>query len=374
MRFDSQFLVDKNRFYSNVDKLRKLAPKNEILFMVKANAYGHGLLQMTELALDLGIKEFGVASLSEAMQLRRFIPKHKFEIYVFSDTCLERKEYAGEYKNSHLIPVLSSLEQVKFFLNHEDFKFVPLCLKFNTGMNRIGIGTEEIDEVLSEMRKGDRDEIHHLMSHFACSGLDISLDFSQRQYKAFTSLKEKFRSKHINVKFSSMANSGALEQGFALAETHIRPGLMLYGPTSLIEKYQAKSLWTGEAISQLEAKVLSVRAVKKGDPIGYGATPCFGEGWVAHINLGYGDGLLNSYSGLTLELARGEAKILGRVSMDMTALWFKKSTDPPYKEGEKIKIWEYSNSTILKIAKHLSSIPYEVFCQIGERVPRAITS
>ena len=119
MRFNSSLNVDLNILGSNVDKLKKLAIGKDIVFMVKSNAYGHGLVPTVSFAVkELGLKEFGCASLAEACELRDSLKDDEFDIYVFSDLNLDLKNCAEYYVQRRILPVISQMEDLELSLIH----------------------------------------------------------------------------------------------------------------------------------------------------------------------------------------------------------------------------------------------------------------
>jgi alanine racemase len=148
---------------------------------------------------DLGIQEFGCASLEEAKYLRRELSDLHFDIYVFSDIQLDNLESVECYSNERIFPVISSLEQLDYFLHQENFKYFPLCLKFNTGMNRLGITIEKIPEVLKMLSIHKRKTIYHLFTHLANSSLSMNdNEYNLDQIKKFKVLKDYFHLSKIS--------------------------------------------------------------------------------------------------------------------------------------------------------------------------------
>lgn len=341
--------------------------------MVKANAYGHGLLPIVEFSeRHLGIKEFGCATLGEALYLRDELNESEFEIYVFSDIQIELKECSEHFLSKRIIPVLSNMEDLEYFLADNRFKNFPLVLKFNTGMNRLGIDIEDTDKVIKKIKASGRRSIHHLMTHFANASLSMQKNKRNLlQINNFSDLKSTIRSAGIEIHQTSLSNSGSIEQGIGLEESHIRPGLMLYGPSSLLPNLRSKSLWKGQVISELETYVIRSFEVEKGQPVGYGATPCPEDGLIAIVALGYGDGFSTRYQGATFPYKGKVGKVMGRVNMDMTQIFFAGETIDFLSHGEKFKIWDHNNENIYRLSDETATIPYEIFCSITGRVPKA---
>ncbi len=372
MRLRSHLEIDLSLLDKNINLLNSITDGCETLFMVKADAYGHGLIPVTKFThFESGIKEFGCASLGEALTLRHEIPHGRFEIYVFSDVNLEDEISTELYVNNRIIPVVSDEVSLELFLENSEFSKFPLCLKFNTGMNRLGIDYDKLEDVIRTLKKHGRNSIDHLMTHFSSASLSMKTNKRNiEQRDRFSEIKSTFKSAGISIEKSSIANSGAIEQGVGFEESHVRPGLMLYGPSSLMPNIQEKSLWQGSYISQLKTNIIKVFEVEKGTPIGYGASACPDRGVIAIVALGYGDGLSTTYTGTDLRINNREMKIVGRVNMDMTCLLLKEGSLSDFQIGDSLNIWDHDGYNVSQICKRAKMIPYEVFTSVSNRVPK----
>jgi alanine racemase len=367
MRFSTELQVHLDNLSFNYDLLREIAPSNETIFMVKANAYGHGLLEIVYYAFfELGMKRFGCASLGEAITIREKFPKMQCELWVFSDTELGVNDYKELYLDFNIVPVIHNIEDLKTVVSDKDFSNLPLVLKLDTGMLRLGMTDEELPQVIELLKKYSRTSIHHLMTHFSSSYIKLKNgDRTTRQYESFLKAKIEINSAGIHIEETSCANSGAIEQKFSLQESHIRPGLMLYGPSATYDK----SLWSGKSISTFKTKVLKVIPIKKGTPIGYGGHVCGKDGYVAYLPVGYGDGILTYYSGVKFKFAGEQAQILGRVNMDLTAVFFENKPRGLQKDSEFL-FWDDNDYDISELATQMKTIPYQLFTAVTSRVPR----
>ncbi|OUR96319.1 alanine racemase [Halobacteriovorax marinus] len=372
MRFRSRHLIDLEVLGKNFKKLKTLCPNNKFIFMVKADAYGHGVIPIVRHSVtELGITEFGCASLGEALLLRDELFDLEFELYVFSDVQLDLEECAEIYLNRRIIPVISNNEDLDNILENTAFKRFPIFLKFNTGMNRLGLDMLDVDSITSKLKEKGRKSIHHLMTHFSSSSLSMKKNKKNiAQRENFSKIKEAFTSAGIEIENSSISNSGAIEQKVGLEETHVRPGLILYGPSSLLPQYSYLGHWTGEIISRLETYIIRFFNVKKGQPIGYGATPCPDDGVVAIIALGYGDGFSTRYIGARLKHKGKIGVVAGRVNMDMAQIFFKKGEVPDLEVGELFTVWDNDLEGFQKFSIETKTIPYEVFIHLTNRVPK----
>lgn len=372
MRHNTELEVDLRILKENFDLLKTFAPTNEVIFMVKADAYGHGVASVAKYAKNnLGINRLGVASLGEAIHLVEKCPDLDAEIWVFSDNELENVNENSAYLENPISPVISTLDQLQYFLENEKFKNVSIILKFDTGMNRLGIDHQNVTEVIDLLKKHSINKIKHLMTHFSCSFYKLKDgDRTYQQYEKFKKIKERFSKEGIEFEESSVANSGAIEQKFGLDETHIRPGLMLYGPRSVGSFKKDEAIWKGRSISSLKTNILKVMPVLKGTPIGYGGHVCSEDGIILYLPMGYGDGILTYYSGLKIQFKDKWGEILGRINMDLIAVYFKNAEATYFQDGHEVIIWDHSQEGIVDLSNQVGTIPYQVYTALTSRIPR----
>ena len=365
MRSKSHLLVNLSHLGDNLMRLRELAPSPQVLFMVKANAYGHGIYRIVDYCFHhLELTSFGVASLSEAVKLRRLSGHYEYELYVFSDLSLaDHWEY---YLNYKLLPVISHIDDLKFYLSHPQFRYLPLVLFFDTGMNRLGLSESEGEWIMEQLKDRGR-SVYHLMTHFSDSFLP-QREKTRNQYQRFLRLKEEFSLGGVDVVHTSVANSAAIENGIGLDESMIRPGLMLYG----LQSTEGPLVWRGKPLSSLLVEVLQVRTISKGESVGYGSMfpPAHWEEGrtLCIMALGYGDGLGNGYRGLRIEREGYRGEIFGKVNMDMLQVVFPRGT--PIRRGELLPFWTHSQERLAYIAQKTGLVPHEITTLLQERLPR----
>lgn len=369
MRFKTHLSINLSRMSDNFNNLKQLAPHNEVLFMIKADAYGHGMVPVVNFCLDnLGIKEFGCASIGEAIHLRNELESSQFDIYVFSDLVLSETICKKAYSSKRILPVISDLRDLEIFLNDSEFKYVPLCLKFDTGMNRLGFEVTQLDEVMRMLKSKGRTSIEHLMSHFSSSYVGKNINSkSGKQYNLFKEVKASFQSSGFEVNKTSMANSGAIEQDIALDETHIRPGLIMYGPSSLLE---FNPEWKGKNVSEFRTHIIKLKHIKKGDHVGYGDHVSKSGGTLVTLPIGYGDGIPSAYRNLTISHMGLKGKLIGRVNMDMSSFLFSDEAMDKFEVDQGVHIWDESVASFVQTCREIRTIPYELFCLVSSRVPR----
>lgn len=367
MRSNSVLDINLNNLNYNFSLLRDITSA-EIIFMVKADAYGHGICELAAHAYQTcKTRVFGVADIEEAKALFEYFTQSKiydFSIYVFSNPCLENEIYKEIYSSGKIFAVINSFNDLSTYLKLTQFKAMPLIVKFNTGMNRLGFDLEDYSQLITILKEKKRTNIFHLMTHFSSSYLlNTSKSRTTRQLNSFKELITKFSSDGFSIELTSCSNSGAIEQKIEDFCSHVRPGLMLYGPQSFMDK-KGTILWRGKNLSTLKTTALKIIKVTKGCPIGYGGQVCSETGEVLFIPLGYGDGILTYYSGATINIG----KIFGRINMDLTAIFLNKNHS--IKIQDTIELWNEDHYSINTFANSVKTSPYQVMCALTPRVGR----
>ncbi len=351
----SSFKVNLTKLKNNFNQLRKLS-KSKVIFMVKANAYGHGLSKVVNYCEQEDLcSDFGVASIDELSQLKSL---EKSSFWVFSEVDLENN--IDLYKKGNVIPVLSNIEDLKFYLTN--ISKSNICIKLDTGMNRLGFKESELNSVFDILSSQKVKKVKHLMTHFSSSYFEITRESKvMSQWKLFNRMVETFRSKSIKVEETSCSNSGSIEQDFKDESTHIRPGLMMYG-LSANEIFNEKKDRGFKVLSSLVTRAVSLNYYEAGTEIGYGNKVLKRSGWIAVIPLGYADGILVNYSGAKVYSNNQEGYIWGRTNMDMAFVYFKERP-----QNEEITIW---SDNLGEFCSQVRSIPYQVLTTISQRVPK----
>lgn len=364
MRAHTRLEIYWDRLAQNFATIRSLAPTAQILPMVKADAYGHGLIPVGRfLAEEAQVAAIGVATLAEGESLTQALPTFTGRVYVFSDTMVTEPVHHRRYAGKQLLPVIHDLESLKVFLREPGFRHLPLTLKLNTGMNRLGIDYADWELAGQLIVQSGRRSIQHLMSHFARAAQAIrDGDKCHRQRALFEEGKALFQGMGLAVEETSLANSGAIEQRFACDETWVRPGLMLYGPWSFRGETQM--------ISSLITRVMKVFPVKKGTPVGYGTHVAGEDGLVAVLPIGYGDGFPTQSTGFDFSVNGHPARVFGRVNMDMTFLFLSETAIGAVRAGDEVRFWRADPAALMSWADHMNTHAYQALCGISSRVPR----
>jgi alanine racemase len=322
--------------------------------VVKANAYGHGLVS-TALCLS-DADAFAVARLEEALALRRAGVRKPIVLLegVFN------AEQLAEAAHHNLEIVVHELEQLSLLERYRGVHRFTVWLKIDTGMNRLGFRLQQVDAALAQLAgMGDRLLEFRLMTHFA-SADEHDNPLTARQLQRFVELTQG------QAVARSLANSAAV---FACPAAHadwVRPGLALYGVSPFAQEVGSTLGLT--AAMRLISTVIAVRDVPAGETVGYGGTwRTTRDSRVAIIAAGYGDGLPRSLPNGTPVLVNGRrAALAGRVSMDMIALDV--TGNNPVQVGDTALLWG-PELPVEEVAAHAGTISYELLCGMSQRVP-----
>lgn len=321
--------------------------------VVKANAYGHGLVATASCLADADA--FAVARLEEALALRGAGIRKPIVLLegVFSAEQLE------EAARQNLEIVVHEPEQLVLLERFAGAHRFAVWLKFDTGMNRLGFRAEQVDAALMALTAMD-DRLHELrlLTHFA-SADEHDNPFTAQQMARFAALTPR------PPLTRSLANSAAI---FAYPSAHadwVRPGLALYGVSPFA--HEVGSALGLSAAMRLVSTIIAVREVPVGETVGYGGTwRAVRNSRVAIIAAGYGDGLPRSLPNGTPVLVNGQrSTLVGRVSMDMIAL---DVTGMAVQVGDAALLWG-PELPVEEVAAHAGTISYELLCGMSQRVP-----
>ena len=340
---------------ANLQRLRDLAPGRRIMAVVKANAYGHGLVPVALALADADA--FAVARIEEAVALRAAGVRRPVVLLegVFTAEQLE------EAARLELDLVVHQQQQLLLLAQLRSTHRFVVWLKVDTGMNRLGFRTSEFAAALQQLRGlNDRVREIRVLTHLARAD-EPAEPMNALQLQRFAALVQ-------GLGFAlSIANSAAL---LANPQTHadwVRPGLALYGVSPLPGRTAAE-LGLLPAMT-LETRVISLRQVPAGETVGYGATwRAARDSQVAIIAAGYGDGLpWGLPPGTPVHVGGQSLPLVGRVSMDMLAVDVSDARQP-LAVGAPVQLWG-PLLPVEQMAASAGTLPYELLCGISQRVP-----
>jgi len=364
----------------NFHYLNKIAGSDRFLCpMVKANAYGHGDIQVAQYLEKIGCSHLGVCLIEEGLLLRNHYVKADILVFRGFD-----KEGAQKIYDAQLTPIVSTWEQIKYLESVVDDK-IKIHLKFDTGMNRLGFHVTEVEKLRDYFRKSKKLKLKAILSHFYL-GEDAYLEngHSFQQAQKLSQVHDYFKGDDVYV---HLLNSGGIASfSMPLVQDNklhylnaknwgFRPGLMLYGyaPDSKFSHLDLKPVMTFKSV------VNNIRLVKKGEGVSYGASWIAAkDSVVAVVPVGYADGVHRVLSNTGCVLFAGQkAPIIGRICMDFLMIDVSHivSIDKinSYNEEEVILFGFDQKNNFLSAetnAKAMQSITWEILTSVGERVPR----
>ena len=350
----------------NFDEVVRRAGGRGIVAVVKAGAYGHGLVAVSRHLLGCGATMLGVALIEEGRELRT--AGIDAPILVMGPVFPWQADAIVEWRLTPTVAGLAFASALDAAANKRGGQ-VSVHVKIDTGMGRIGIRPEDAAEFIQQLKKHNHLTVDGLMTHFADADLKDKA-FADGQMKRFEALLNALEARGIAIPLRHAANSAAiLDYGRALF-TMVRPGLMLYGYDPLQEGDLKSDL---KPVLSLVTRIVFLKSVPSGTPISYGRTFVTArESLIATIPIGYADGYSRGLSNQGEALVRSKrVPIAGRVCMDMAML---DVTDVPgVQEGDEVVLIGSSEGetiTANDIAKMTGTIAYEVLCGISSRVPR----
>ena len=318
--------------------------------MVKANAYGHNMVQ-TAKALQGHADAFGVATIEEAQLLRSVGIEHP----ILLAEGPHQECDAALLDVSNFWPMIHSAQQLEWVLK-SSLK-CPLWIKFDSGMHRLGFDQEGTQQTIKKVLSANRTPV--LTTHFACAD-EIDNSLTQVQIESWKRLQKEFNCQ------ASAANSAAI---VAWPESHAdwnRPGFMLYGASPINGEYSSAAL---TPVMHFSSEVIALRQMKSGDCVGYGATwTADKDSTIATVAVGYGDGYPRTAKNGTPVVVEGQrASIVGRVSMDLISI------DVTHlkhvKLGSAVELWG-ARLPVNEVAEWAGTSGYELLTRMPARARR----
>ncbi|MCF6093759.1 alanine racemase [Microaerobacter geothermalis] len=356
----------------NITLFRKHIPKEaNIMAVVKANGYGHGAAEVAKTALQSGASWLAVATLEEAKELRKTFPS--VPLLILGYTPPEGMGEVAEFSLSACAFDRDVLKQASEE-GEKRGKIIPVHLKVDTGMGRIGVTNKrELLSLLQDIKQSPYLQLEGLFTHFACAD-EEDKSYSYQQYERFRQFIEWTKEEGITPKIIHCSNSAAAMAFPEWSHDGIRLGISMYGlyPSPVMKglNFHLKQAMT------LKSRVVHIKEVEKGTPISYGATyQSKGIEKIATIPVGYGDGYSRLFSNRGKVLIDGiEAPIVGRVCMDQ--MMVNVTHIPHVKVGDEVVLFGYQKDKLLSLdtlAEMIGTINYEIPCVITGRVPRIYT-
>jgi alanine racemase len=358
--------VDISRLAANFKAIRQHVAPAKVMPILKANAYGHGLLHVAQLMEHLGADYLGVAVLEEGILLRE--NGIRMPILVLGGILGNQVPGFLKYDLTITASSIEKLAQVEEAASQNGVR-AKVHLKIDTGMERIGVHSYSAESFLESTLKCRSIDFEGIFSHFANADLP-DLQDARVQLERFQEVLSFFEKRSLPLPpLRHMANSPAILQLPEANFDMVRPGLLLYGvyPTPDVPH----SVLVQPALSW-KSRVVYFKVILPGHPVGYGST------WQSDhmiravtVPVGYGDGYFRGMSNRAQVILRGKKyPVVGRISMDQIVVnieW-----DSAYNDDEVILIGESGTERITceDLAEWAGTIPYEILTNINTRVPR----
>jgi alanine racemase len=348
-------VIDTHALGHNLTAVRERAGRARVMAVVKANAYGHGLVP-TALALAEA-DALAVARLEEGLALRAAgitQPIVLLEGVFTAEQLLEAARHGFDL-------VVHDLLQIELLEEMTGAHRFVLWIKIDTGMNRLGFPPREFATVLDRVRRLAPAPLElRLLTHLACA--------DERDGRMTEAQLARFREATRGLDYAvSIANSAGIFGAARLGCDWVRPGLALYGASPFADSSAAQLGL--EPVMTLETSVIALRRVVRGETVGYGgAWSAARDSLIAIVAAGYGDGLPRGLrDGTPVLIAGARAPLVGRVSMDMIAVDVSELGQQIH-VGTPAALWG-RGLPVEEVARHAGTIPYELLCGVSQRVP-----
>lgn len=347
--------IDREALQYNLNRVKQLAPTAQIISMVKANAYGHGVKDC--LAALSETDAFGVACLEEALEIRELGYQQPITLIegVFSEDEMQQA------LDNHLECVIHHQQQLDWLRAHKNAyisKKLKVWVKLNSGMNRLGFKVPEIIDVINSLKRDGFNCV--LTMHFANADAENH------------PLHEQQKNQFLHVKaacapiMGSCCNSAAIYKWSELHFDFVRPGIMLYGASPFAD--QTVHELDLQPVMTFSAEIIALNHIQAGEHVGYGSTFTAEKDMdLAIVSIGYGDGYPRAFPQPNYVSIDGQlTRIIGRVAMDMIAIDI---TGLNTAIGTPVELWG-KNRLVDEVAEANGTIGYELLCRLSARPKR----
>lgn len=360
--------IDLGALAHNLHALRSLLkPGVDVIGIVKADAYGHGAVEVSRRLTAEGIEHCAVAILNEAIQLHDAKVPARIILLgaLFPDEADEVVAHGFE-------PVVTDFTFAEALSNEavRQDRPVDVHIKFDTGMGRVGFHQDQAAEATAHIASLPGLKIESVMTHFPSADVPAEAAFTHEQVKALSRIRTQLQEKGIHIPRCHAANSAGV---LWFPEAHldaVRPGISMYGG---IPKYSEPCPVQLRQVMSLKTRIAQIRDMASGTTVSYGRSfRVKRASRIAVLSLGYADGFDRRHSNTGDVLIRGKrAPIVGRVCMDLTMA---DVTDiPGASPGDEVVIYGTQGTetiSINQIAETLQTIPHTIITGVSARVPR----
>ncbi len=358
--------IDLSAISFNIREIIKKVSPAKVMAVVKADAYGHGAIPVAKESLKAGAAYLGVAIVEEGIELRH--AGIDAPILVFAGAMEEQLQ---EFLQFDLRPTIYTKKIAKKLaqLSKNQNKIIPIHVKIDTGMGRVGVPFDEAVSFIEWVNSLDGIKLEGIYTHFSTSD-ERDKSYARLQFRRFQEIIGILANKGIKIPIKHAANSGAI---LDLPETYldmVRPGVMMYGHYPSDETTESVPI---KPAMTFKTKVLFVKKVPANTSVSYGRKFITKKPTkLATLPVGYADGYNRLLSNRAEVTIRGKKfPVVGRVCMDLIIVDL--GQDEEVREGDEVILFgpkEKNNFTVENYCRIVNTIPYEVTCWVSKRVPR----
>ena len=355
--------IDLDAIRHNLTAIRRhISPASKLCAVVKANAYGHGAVEVAKVAADCHADFLAVATVDEGLELRR--AGFDLPILILSLIPSRAADIVVENDLTPSVVDIDFAEKISIAAARAD-KIAKVHLKVETGMGRIGVAPAEAVELAKKISRLPHVELEGIFSHFADAD-SADRTFTNRQIKIFSDVIDEIKSAGVNIKICHIAESAAILDIPAAHFDMVRAGIIMYGLYPSVEVRRTIEL---KPAMKFVTRIVYLKKISAGTSIGYGREfVAERDSLIATLPVGYADGYIRAYKNFHVEIRGQLAPIAGRVCMDQTMI---DVTDiDGVQVGDEVILFGSDKISIDDAARHLNTINYEVTCLVSSRVPR----
>lgn len=358
----AELTVDLGAVAENYRRLRARAPGAECAAVVKADAYGLGVDRVAPILAEAGCRTFFVSSIDEGIDLRAILGAAPGpDIYILTGLPDGAEADCAQHG---LKPVLVALDQIdawaRYCRGNPGNPSPGAAIKLDSGMTRLGLPDAELDILANDPTQLDGMTVDFLISHLACAE-EAANPLNEEQRLVFDAAR-----KRLPPMKASLANSSGIFLGPAYHYDLVRPGAALYGVNPTPDAPNPML-----PVVTLNGKILQLRDVDRGRPVGYGAAHRMkSPGWLATVAVGYADGYLRSLGGGGAGYVDDiRVPVVGRVSMDMIVFDVTAVPSDRLRVGDTIELLGERHGVDV-MAAEAGTIGYEILTGLGRRYRR----
>lgn len=361
--------IDTDALAYNMRNIRKKAGEGRrIAAVVKANAYGHGVLQILDILKENGADQFAVATLNEALELRRALPDDDILVLGVLPPGTESVSVGANIQ--HAVATYEKAKLLSDAAQKLGMK-AKVHIKLDTGMTRIGFQmTEEAVHEVRRINELSGLDIEGIFTHFARAD-EADKRWALRQYERYTWFTDELEKGGMTFRIKHVSNSAAIMEMPVTYNNMVRPGIILYGiyPSDQVDHASLDI----KPVMSLKARISHIKELPEDRQVSYGGKYKASKGdRIGTIAVGYADGYTRAQSGKAEVLYKGKrVKVIGNICMDQCMIDL--SDFPDASVGDEVVLIGRSRDeeiTADEVASRYGTIGYEVVCAVNRRVPR----